>query len=175
MDYPVLYHDEQVGQVAVEIQGTRVQVFVSCQRDNSGLFRGYLLCEKGEYPLGVLEPRGERMELRRTLRAGELRALGAIWRGDIRMSYAFARESTWEPVKAAGEFFQRDPHLARGVEKIEGALWREERGQRQLALPYAPERPFPLVELFCFAQVRLIEGKSYVIYRFDREDHPALP
>ena len=58
VEYPVLYQGEQAGQVTLTARGGQVQAVVSCRRDNTGLFRAYLLCEKGEYPLGVLEPRG---------------------------------------------------------------------------------------------------------------------
>ena len=93
MEYPVFYRERQMGEAAVTDQGGRTQVEVSCRRDNGGLFRAYLLCERGEYPLGVLEPKGEHMGLRRTVRTGELQALGAIWRGELRMSYAFSRQT----------------------------------------------------------------------------------
>ena len=58
VDYPVLYQGDQAGSVTLTAQGGRTQVEVSCRRDNTGLFRAYLLCERGEYPLGVLEPKG---------------------------------------------------------------------------------------------------------------------
>ena len=103
MDYPVLYRGDQAGHVILTVQGGRTQVEVSCRRDNGGLFRAYLLCEKGEYPLGVLEPKGENMGLRRTVRSGELQALGTIWRGELRMSYAFSHQTQSQQ----GSFFKK--------------------------------------------------------------------
>ena len=175
MDYPVLYRGDQAGHVILTIQGGRTQVEVSCRRDNGGLFRAYLLCEKGEYPLGVLEPKGENMGLRRTVRSGELQALGTIWRGELRMSYAFSHQTQWQPLAAAGEFFQKNPQFARELANIQGALWRQERNVRQLALPYRLDQPFPMTALFCFAQIQTIEGQAYVVYRFDPGEHPIFP
>ena len=54
-------------------------------------------------------------------------------------------------------------------------LWRQERNGRQLALPYQADRPFPMVPLFCFAQIQTIGGQSYAVYRFDKEEHPIFP
>ncbi len=175
MDYPVLYQGDQAGSATLTHQGGRIQVEVSCRRDNRGLFRAYLLCERGEYPLGVLEPRGERMGLRRTVRTGELQALGTIWRGELRMSYAFSSQTQWQPLAAAGDFFQRDPLLSRMLAGTGEGLWRQERNGRQLALPYQADRPFPMVPLFCFAQIQTIGGQSYAVYRFDKEEHPIFP
>lgn len=175
VDYPVLYSGSQVGSAAVETHGGRTQVEVSCRRDNGGLFRVYLLCEKGEYPLGVLEPRGEYMGLQRTVRTAELQSLGTVWRGEMRMSYAFSHQTQWQPLRSAEEFFQRDALLAREAGGIQGGLWRRERDQRQLAFPYQTDRPFPLATLFCFAQIQTIEGSAYVVYRFDEGGHPVFP
>ena len=175
VDYPVLYQGDQAGSVTLTAQGGRTQVEVSCRRDNTGLFRAYLLCERGEYPLGVLEPKGEGMGLRRTVRTGELQALGSTWRGELRLSYAFAHQTQWQSLAAAGEFFQRDAQLARELSGIPGALWRQERNVRLLALPYRTDQPFPITTLFCFAQIQTIQGQAYVVYRFDRDDHPVFP
>ena len=172
--YPVLYQGEQVGQVTLTEQGGRTQAAVSCRRDNAGLFRAYLLCERGEYPLGVLEPRGEEMCLRRTVRTGELQALGVIWRGEMRMSYAFSRPDGWQSLERAEAFFTADAELSRLAAGIQGGLWRREGSGRLLALPYAPERPFPLAPLFCFARVETIRGSVYAVYRFEEGDRPAF-
>ena len=175
MEYPVFYRERQMGEAAVTDQGGRTQVEVSCRRDNGGLFRAYLLCERGEYPLGVLEPRGESMALRRTVRTGELQALGRVCRCEVRMSYPFSGGEAWEPLDAAADFFRRDNALARQLAALPGALWRRERDQNLLALPYAPDRPFPLPALFCFAQIRTIQGESYAVYRFSGAGDPVFP
>ena len=43
-----------------------------------------------------------------------------------------------------------------------------------LALPYAPDAPFPLSELFCFARIRCVMGKWCVVYRLDEQNSPIF-
>lgn len=175
MEYPVLYGDDQMGTVTVTEQGGRTQIEVSCRRSNAGLFRAYLLCQKGEYPLGVLEPRGDRLSLRRTVLTNGLKNLGTIWRGEARMSYAFAGRSQWQSVEAAEQFFQKTPHFSEALAELRGALWQRAGDNRLLALPYECSQPFPLPELFCLARIMAVDGKTYVVYAFDREEQPVLP
>ena len=42
----------------------------------------------------------------------------------------------------------------------------------ELALPYDPAAPFPLVPMFCLASLRSIGEGRYVLYRFDRSERP---
>ena len=43
-----------------------------------------------------------------------------------------------------------------------------------LALPYAPDAPFPLAELFCFAHIRCVMGKWCVVYRLNEQNLPTF-
>ena len=43
-----------------------------------------------------------------------------------------------------------------------------------LAFPYAPDAPFPLAELFCFARIRCVMGKWCVVYRLDEQNSPIF-
>ena len=85
----------------------------------------------------------------------------------------------WYPLKGDGrtlwgKSFFEDEALDRELASISGALWRAEQGRRILALPYAPDRPFPLTALFCFAKPVCICGKEYVIYCLDANGRPIL-
>ena len=171
-----LYRSGQVvGELTAEPEGLYLRFHARCDLCGEGMFRAFAVGQRGEVPLGVLEPKGEGMGLRRTVRTGELQALGTIWRGELRLSYAFAHQTQWQSLAAAGEFFQRDAQLARELSGIPGALWRQERNVRLLALPYRTDQPFPITTLFCFAQIQTIQGQVYVVYRFDRDDHPVFP
>ncbi len=44
-----------------------------------------------------------------------------------------------------------------------------------LAAPLEHHRPFPLPPLFCLGRVEEIQGRTQVIWRFDREGNPLLP
>ena len=167
MEYPVLLEGERVGAAAVEEEGERLAVTLRCREDGRGLFRGYLVCPGGEVPLGLLEPRGRELWLQRRLLREELRPLGRPVGVRLGMSYAFAGE--WQALQ--------DPALfaaAAGEELSGDLLWRQAGSLRQLALPYDPTRPFPLVRLFCFARILTIRGRRYAVYAFDGENRPRM-
>ena len=176
MDYPVYYENRQVGTVQLLPQGSRIQVEVCCRLDGAGLYRAYLLCRQGEYPLGVLEPRGEEVYLRRTVLTGEVERLGAVRYAEARMSYAFSGgRGAWRELGPGERFFQRDRELAALLPpECKGVRWRQEGEVWYLALPYDPRRPFPLPRLFCFARIQSIGGCSCVVYAFDREERPVM-
>lgn len=176
MDYPIYYESQQVGTVNLLEQGGRTQVEVNCHLDGAGLYRAYLLCQQGEYPLGVLEPHGEEVCLRRTVLTGEIGRLGPVRYGEVRMSYAFSSgRSVWRELSSGEQFFQKDRELfALLSQEHKGGRWRQEGDLRYLALPYDPEQPFPLPRLFCFARIQSIGGCSYAVYAFDREERPVM-
>ena len=86
----------------------------------------------------------------------------------------------WYPLKGDGHTllgrpFFGDAALDAQLTAATGTLWRAEKGGRCLALPYAPDAPFPLAELFCFAKIDKINGKDYIVYRFDASGWPIMP
>lgn len=55
------------------------------------------------------------------------------------------------------------------------AMWRQLAGGRtEFALPYAPDRPWPLPELFCFAAVRTVGDRRCIVYAFDGGRRPVF-
>ena len=168
MEYPVMLEEEQVGTAALTEEGERLVVSLRCREDSRGLFRGYLVCPGGEVPLGLLEPRDRGLWLQRRLLREELRPLGRPKGVRLGMSYAFGDD--WEPLRDPAPFLQ-----AAGEELPGNLLWRRAGSLRQLALPYDPAQPFPLVRLFCFARIQTIRGRRYAVYAFDREDRPRMP
>ena len=72
-----------------------------------------------------------------------------------------------------GPFF-RTARLDCALRGIRGALWRRSDGGKLLALPYAPDAPFPLAELFCFARICCVMGHWCVVYRLDGQNSPIF-
>ena len=72
-----------------------------------------------------------------------------------------------------GPFF-RLSRLDCALARTRGGLCCREQGDSFLALPYAPDAPFPLEELFCFAEVRRIADKDYVVYRLNEKKEPIF-
>lgn len=72
------------------------------------------------------------------------------------------------------EPFFRSARLDCALRCTRGALWcRSDRG-KLLAIPYAPDAPFPLSELFCFARIGCVMGKWCVVYRLDEQNLPIF-
>ena len=160
------------GSLILSREGSRVEAAMDCPRDDRGLFRGYLICPGGEIMLGVLEPREERMVLRRTLLQRELEPLGEPQAGESRMSFAFRQPAGWQRVRRPEEVLPAG-ELAGRLRRWEGGLWKRERGRTLLALPYSSKKPFPMTELFCFARVQAIGQEQYAVFAFDREGYPV--
>ena len=173
MELPVLCQGAPAGRLRLREEGERMTAELDCPLDRSGLFRGYLICRGGELALGVLEPKGERLRLCRRLLTAEIRALGPPERGELRLSFPFQREAGWQRLSRPECFFRRAP-FGRDLAGLEGALWREARGLRFLALPFDCRRPFPLPTLFCFAQIAEVCGRTCAVFAFDREEGPVM-
>lgn len=173
MEFPVYCQGAPAGRLTLEEAGGRVRAEMDCPPDNTGLFRGYLVCRGGEKALGVLEPRGERLRLCRMLLPEELRALGPAERGELRLSFAFRREQGWQALPSPEQFFRHAP-FGQMVRGLEGALRRESRGLRYLALPLDSAHPFPLPALFCFAHVAEIQGRRFAVFAFDAGEQPVM-
>ncbi len=173
MEYPVVYAGASAGKVRLTEEGSRVCLEMDCPGNDSGLFRGFLICRGGELPLGVLEPKGQRLYLRRLLYRAELERLGAPVRGELRLSFPFRRQEGWQRVEDPRRFFRRTA-FGQGLEAVEDALWCEARGLRYLALPFDCRRPFLLSCLFCFARIHEIGGRSYAVFAFDQEENPVM-
>ena len=174
MELPVIYQGSPAGRLVLEEAGGRLRAEMDCPLDRTGLFRGCLICRDGEKILGVLEPKGERLRLCRMLLREEVQALGPAERGELRLSFAFRQEQGWQILPCPEQFFHRAP-FGQALQGREGALWRESRGLRLLALPFDSAHPFPLTSLFCFAQVSEIQGRRFVVFAFDAEERPVMP
>ena len=57
---------------------------------------------------------------------------------------------------------------------LSGAMVREEKSGKLLALPYRESAPFPLAELFCLARIGTVGGRKCVIYRVNEKNSPIL-
>ncbi len=164
----------RAGRVTLERRGCCVQVTASMDSPGDGLYRAFLLGERGELPLGVMEPANGALTLRRSFYLRELTALGTLSRGEARRSFSFSAERDWQRTDCPAQLL-KDESLRRRAEALSAGWWRRERGVLLLALPLEEGRPFPLETLFCLARVERIEGVTAVVYRFDGEGRPSPP
>ena len=75
----------------------------------------------------------------------------------------------WRPLRGDGSTllgrpFFGDPELDRQLAGHQ-AFWCLEGGRRLLAIPWEPDQPFPLPELFCLAEVGEALGRTCVIWK----------
>jgi len=169
MRCPLRCEGRTLGEVRRRDEGCTVVFEAECECLTDGLYRAYLTGENGELPLGVLAPEDGRLRLRKRFPARETEKIGRITEARAEKSFSFTDES-WKPLPP-GPLLQ-NARLDRALAAIPEARMRRSGGGWELALPYAPERPFPLPELFCFARVDASGGR--VLYRFDEKNHPIF-
>ena len=159
------------GTVTLEQGDSRREVRAAMADPRDGLYRAFLVGERGELPLGVMEPDHGALTVCRRIYARDIAALGTLRGGEARLSFRFG-ESAWQEVRDPGQLVSV-PELRQRLEKIHRAFRRREGERLLLALPVEEGKPFPLETLFCLARVRPVEGQLCAVYAFDREGKPV--
>ena len=173
---PLYCRGEQLGELTLALcgpNGTRREIHASMPDPGDGLYRAFLLGERGELPLGVLAPENGRLAVCRRFYHRDLEPLGKLARGEARRSFLFENaEDGWRETGCPAQLFQ-DGFL---VERLRGAgrgWWRRDGGVLLLALPLEKSKPFPLEALFCLGRVQHVAGVRCVVYAF-QEERPVL-
>lgn len=169
--FPLMLEGKPAGELTVEREGLYTWFSARCPLP-PGLWCAWVVGDREELRLGVLEPEETLGTIRRRF-SGRLTApLGRLLRGEVRPAGTKEPE-LWEPAPAPDRFF-RAPWLRQRLNGTQGAQTRRAGEVRYLALPYDKARPFPLTTLFCFARLRMIGGRAYVVYAFDGQDRPVF-
>ena len=161
------------GEIVLSPQGSRAQVTAAMEDPGDGLYRAALLGERGQLPLGVLEPAEGGLALRRVFYSRDIAALGPLRRGEARRSFSFGKEA-WRETEEPDRLF-RSPFLRGRLTACRRGWWRREGDRLTLALPLEVGKPFPLETLFCLAQVREVEGAVCAVYVFNEREEPLPP
>lgn len=167
MVLPLLLSGVRTGEVRTAEDGC---VRAVCARREDGLYRAYLEGEEGRALIGVLEPRDARMTAQRRFSREELAALGSLRCGRAVCSFLFGQDGWGDPPPR----FFGDERLERARKAVEGARFRRTGERRELALPYAPDAPFPLEELFCLARIQSVCGRLCAVYCVDGDGRPIF-
>ncbi len=93
-------------------------------------------------------------------------------------------EVIWTEVPAGRDFFPCsrpdrgivEPILVQNLRGVKGVLRQEGEEGFALAMPYFPDKAFPLTPLFCLGRLEEIFGRDYVVFHFSKEGRPlGLP
>ena len=162
-----------VGELTVQQEGQSAWFQADCRRVPPGICCAWVVGDQGDLRLGVLDRQGDRGELHRRFSQRMTAPLGRFLRGEIRPAGGEApSRDDWAPVQEGTLY---SPLLREGVRTCSGVL-RRTRGERfELAIPYAPDAPFPFPEFFCFARSLRIRGTPYLVFSFNSREEPQFP
>lgn len=173
---PLYCQDQRRGEVTLSLwgpNGARTEIAAQMDDPGDGLYRAFLLGERGELPLGVLAPEDGRLTVCRRLYNRDVAALGKLLRGEARRSFRFEEtELCWRETCCPAQLF----HSWFLIDRLRPAgrgWWRREGSVLLLALPLEEGKPFPLEALFCLGRIQRVEGSRCVVYAF-REEEPVL-
>ena len=170
--FPVLWQSEPVGELKTEREALYTWFTVRCRLPDSGLWCAWAVGEEGTLRIGVLEPSNGQAAIRRRFSQRLTAPLGRLLRGEVRPT-GEAEENDWKADAEAERLFQT-AWIRKHLQGVRGVLTKGG-AERWIALPYDPQKPFPLQPLFCFASLRWISGRPYVVYRFDEKEWPRMP
>lgn len=162
------------GKLTLWEEGALVHMQAARSNDGRGLYKVWLHGQGGRLLLGTLAPEGDGLRLRRRLTRSELER-GGCWPvtgGETVLAFAFEVDKWLREERP--ERLVTDVVLRRALGGQTMLLRRRKNGFC-LAAPFDIGRPFPLTTLFCLAKPERVEGRSYVVFSFDREGNPVLP
>lgn len=127
--------------------GGRAELTMEVPGGSRGLYRGYVLGERGLMDLGTLLPEGNVLRLRRTFPVERLRSQGCwpVTGGRVQMTYAFTGQPAaapprgWKELDHPETLFPQDPVLAQAARAGgRGMLCRRQDETFCLAYPWDP-------------------------------------
>ena len=149
----------QAGEVTVTRQGLYWKVEAVTEMRDARMMRAYVRTRSGEEALGVMVPQRGKLRASRLIPAARF-APEQVVRCEARDD---SEASVWQPWKGSIQGFPVEEALSRQVEDL-----------REVAVPYRPEAPFPMVSLFCFFHQQTIEQQPYLVIKLDESGWPVL-
>ena len=168
------------GQLVCTAHGNQVELCMETAGGRKGLYRGVVLGQGGSMELGTLMPENGSLRLRRSLPMETLRKHGCwpVIGGRVELRYAFSGGKLpqgFQKRNPSQKLFGQDALLSDALKETgEGFFKEEAEGAFCLAFPWNPNRPFPMVPLFCFACPAMLDGSQYLLFRFGQNGRPIL-
>lgn len=144
---------ETVGEVQVEEEGLYEVFHARFFQMPDGLHWVYAVGSRGSMRLGVLEQQGSEGVLLRRLSKQMLRPIGTIQA--FRLGDASV-EVPWTEIRLGTTWWSKLSDTPGSKTKVEGT-------RRLLAVPYQPQKPFPLMGFFCFCKPIVIQEIPYLM------------
>ncbi len=166
----MLREGKACGELTVEREGLYIRFTAAGSLPDDRLWCAWAVGEKGELRLGVLEPEKGRGRVSRRFSGREASVLGRCLRCEVRRAGETPR--TWSPVGDPAVLFH-SPELRRLLAGKRGVLVCREGETLLLACPWEKRQPFPLVPLFCFARLRCVGSRYFLVFAFEGE-RPAF-
>lgn len=165
---PIIWNGAAAGELTLEREGLYTRFTARCWVQE-GLWCVWVIGDRGELRLGVLEPSESGFGIRRRCSGQVTGPLGTVLRGEIR-AVPSGNETEWRQLSAAEA---QTPWLRKRIHRCD--VWlRQEGGRTFLAVPYDPKEPFPLLPLVCFACVRTVRGQTCAVFAFDSGGRPVF-
>lgn len=168
---PLYCRGDACGTVTLRETDGRLEICGEMTDPGDGLYRAVLVGERGELPLGVMEPKDGTLVLRRKPALCDITRIGALRGVRAECSFSFQRKAAWSQTSCPAELFQ-DPFLRDRVAVLRRAWWRRVQDRLTLAFPLRSDAPFPLEALFCFARAEWVEGELCAVFVFDATETP---
>lgn len=154
-----------------EMEG-RLEICGEMPDPGDGLYRAVLVGERGELPLGVMEPKNGALVLRRKPALCDTARIGAVRCVRAGCSFSFQKKVVWNQTSCPAELFH-DPFLCDRLAAQRCAWWRRGAHRLTLALALKTDAAFPLEALFCFARIERVEGELCAVFVFDEKETPV--
>lgn len=166
--YPLLCGGTAAGELAVT-RDALYTVFEAVCPGRDGLWSVWAVGQDSTLRIGVPEPVGNCLQIRRRFSQQLTGPLGPILRGELR-PLSDEREQ-WSPLKSS----LLPAPLRQKLQGLRGVLSCQQGGLCLVAIPRNDDAPFPLETMFCFAQPRQVKGRDCWVFAFDRRGCPRLP
>lgn len=165
--FPVCWKERAVGELTVEKEALYTWFAARVALPREDLWSAWAIGTGGELRLGVLEPEDGGAMIRRRFSDRMIAPIGKLLRGEIRP--AVKNMQSWEAVLRPETLF-RTPNLSKYLGGQNGILKKETDSGFLVAFPYDKGKTFPLADLFCFADLCVMDGRTYVKFSFNREE-----
>ena len=160
--------------MTVSVSGLSTVFDCRCAACGSDILRLHCLGGGTDAVIGVLMPEAGGLHLQKRLTRNALMRLGLSSIESCHLSSASqtaqkapsAQTPAWRTAAGSDLIFE-DGQLTASCRGRTDLLARGTRAQLLLAVPVAPDAPFPLMPVFRYGDTRIIDGQSYVVFALE--------